>query len=157
MPNPPSTMRRTKDLVTKLLATVGTAMIWFPILAPLILSAASLARDHVLRFDYLMPAELFPAVLLGGVLLLWSTLCPRLRRILIGGGLAAATGSLAGPQALAVISGLASGRIGPHGWWWGLGLSLLACHVLAVAIVGTGGLLPLKDLRTRNPSKSPAM
>ena len=32
----------------------------FPILAPVLFSAAFLVQAHVFRFDYLMPAEIFP-------------------------------------------------------------------------------------------------
>jgi hypothetical protein len=38
---------------------------WFPILAPIVFAVGSLLRDGRFRFDYLMPAELFPVVLVG--------------------------------------------------------------------------------------------
>ncbi len=54
------------NTLTKILAFVGTALVWFPIVAPFLLSAARLIQARRFLFDYLMPAELFPAVLVGG-------------------------------------------------------------------------------------------
>ncbi len=41
-------------------------------------------RERIFRFDYLMPAELFPATLVGGGLLIWAALRAHSRRRLIG-------------------------------------------------------------------------
>jgi len=61
-----------KGTLTKVLAIVGTVLAWFPLLALVLASAAVLLRGRVFHFDYLMPAELFPFALAGGVLLLWQ-------------------------------------------------------------------------------------
>ena len=74
-----------KDSLTKALAVVGTVLVWIPILAPALFSAAFLIRTRMFRFDYLMPAEIFPVALVGGGLLLWAALRARSRRGLIGG------------------------------------------------------------------------
>ncbi len=65
-----------------------------------------------------MPAELFPAAVAGGALLWWAALRARARQRAIGWGLAAMIGLLFGGQAVAVMTGLASGETEPAGWPW---------------------------------------
>ena len=135
-----------KGSLTKILAVIGTVLVWIPVLAPILFAAASLIQAGMFRFDYLMPAEIFPIALAGGCLLLWAALRARARRGLIGGSLGGAVILLLGGQALAVVTGLASGRTEPTGWPWALVLSLLALYVLALVVMGVGGVLLLRDL-----------
>jgi hypothetical protein len=145
-----------KGTLTKILAIVGTVLVWFPILAPVLLSTTTFIHRRMFRFDYLMPAELFPVALVGGGLLLWAALRARSLRGLIGGGLGVATGMLVGGQALAVLTGLASGETEPIGWQWALVLASLVIHILALIVMGIGGLLLLRDLfkGLRPPTKN---
>lgn len=138
-----------KGALTKTLAIAGTVLVWFPMLAPVLFSVLLLIRARMFRFDYLMPAELFSVALVGGCLLFWAALRVRSRRGLIGWGLGSAAGLLAGGQALAVVTGLASGKIGPIGWPWALVLASLALYSLALVSVGVGGILLLRDLFKR--------
>ena len=135
-----------KDIFTKILTIVGTVLVWIPILAPFLFSALRFIEGRVFRFDYLMPAELFPVALVGGGLLLWAALRARSRRGLIGWGLGIAVGLLVGGQALAVVTGLASGEMEPTGWWWALVLASIVIYSLALVMMGVGGLLLLGDL-----------
>jgi hypothetical protein len=135
-----------KNVLTKILAIVGTVLAWFPILAPVLLSAAVSIKERVFLFDYLMPAELGLVALVGGGLLLWAALRARSRRRLIGWGLGIAVGLLVGGQELAVVTGLASGETEPAGLWWVLVLMSLAGYCLALVAVGVGGALLLRDL-----------
>ena len=107
---------RKNNFFIKILATIGTVLVWFPILAPILLSLVALIKQDMFLFDYLMPAELFPVVLLGGGMLLWAALKVRSRRGLIGWGLGVAVVLLVGGQLLAVVTGLASGETVPAGW-----------------------------------------
>jgi len=145
-----------KDVLTKILAIAGTVLVWFPILAPVLLSVAVIIQERIFRFDYLMPAELFPVSLAGGCLLLWAALRRRSRRRLIGWGLGIAVGLLVGGQALAVVTGLASGETEPAGWWWALVLASIVVYSLALVAIGVGGLLLLGDLfkTPRSPIES---
>ena len=86
----------------------------------------------MLMLDYLMPAELFPFTLTAGLLLLGAGLQALSRHGLIAWGLGLAVAMLVGSQALAVVTGLASGKIEPVGWPWVLVLALLALYVLAI-------------------------
>jgi hypothetical protein len=134
------------NLVTKIMALVGTVLVWFPILAPFLLSVTALLQGRVFRFDYLMPAELFPMTLVGGGALLWAALRAHSHRKLIGWSLGLALVLLVGGQALAVVSGLASGATRPTGVWWALVLASLAGSSLAAVGLGLGGVWLLRDL-----------
>jgi hypothetical protein len=135
-----------KDGFTKGLAITGTALVWFPILAPIVLAFVALATMGQFLFDYLMPAELFPSALLGGTLLVWAAIRERSRLGLVAWGLGGAAGLLVGTQALAVVTGLASGASEPSGWRWALVTGGLVAFVAALIVLGIGGILLLRDL-----------
>jgi hypothetical protein len=140
------------DTLTRILAVAGTIIVWLPILAPILLSAALLVQERKLRFDYLMPAELFLAVVAGACFLMWAALRARSRRVLIGGGLAVAVGLLVGAQSLAVATGLASGETEPVGWPRALVTALIGGYSMSLVVIGVGGLLLLHDLfKSRHP------
>ncbi|HEX6384334.1 MAG TPA: hypothetical protein VF177_06670 [Anaerolineae bacterium] len=142
-----------KGILTKILAIVGTVLVWLPILAPVMFSMAAIIEERVFRFDYLMPAELFPVALIGGGLLIWAALRMRSHLRLIGWGLGIAVGLLVGGQVLAVVTGLASGETEPAGWWWALALASIVVYTLALVIIGVDGLLLLRDIF--KPPQSP--
>ena len=73
-----------RGVFTKILAVVGTELVWFLILATFLSAADPLIAEHIFPFNRLMPAELFPVALPGGCLLLWAALRARLRRGLVG-------------------------------------------------------------------------
>lgn len=135
-----------KNYLTKILAIAGTAFVWLPLLAPILISAIAFTSDHILRFDYLMLAELFPAILIGGGLLIWAAMRAHSRQKLIGWGLVIATASLLSTQTLAIVTGLASGETEPVGWPWILILAVLVIYSLSVVAIGVGSLLLLNDL-----------
>jgi len=135
-----------KGILTKILAIAGTVLVWFPILAPILLSVAVIITRGVYRFDYLMPAELFPAALAGGALLLWAALRARARQRLIGWGLGSAIGLLVGGQGLAVVTGLTSAETAPAGWMMVVVLGTIITYALALIVIGVGGALLLRDL-----------
>ncbi len=145
-----------KGALTKTLAIAGTVLVWFPILAPVLFSVVAIIQASIFRFDYLMPAELFPAALVGGGALLWAALRARSRRGLIAWGLGVAIAFLIGSQVLAVVTGLASGEREPDGWWRVLVLGSIVVYALAVVVVGVGGGLLLGDLfrSRRSPTTS---
>ncbi len=147
--------------LTKIFAAAGTLLLWLPVVAPVMFSlirfgqmlrqnGAALAFERF-TLDYLMPAELFPAALVGGCLLLVAAAQARARRGLIGGGLAAALALLVGGQVLAVLSGLASGVHDPSGPLLWLVIFSLVAYTAAIAVAGTGGILLLRDLFAAQP------
>ena len=137
---------KNRRTLTKFLAFAGTAIAWFPIVAPVLLSAVLFIAKGIFRFDYLMPAELFPAALAGGGLLLWAAVRARSRRKTIGWGLGIAVALLVGGQVLAVSTGLASGEREPEGVWWLLTLGSIVGYAVALVVAGVGGVALIRDL-----------
>ena len=135
-----------KDVLTKILAVFGTVLMWLPVLAPIILGVGSLVFAGIFRFDYLMPAEMFPSAVLGGAMLLWAALRTHSHRKLIGWGLVTAVVMLFGGQAIAVVTGLASGKTEPTPMLMALVLTPIMIYALALAVVGVGGVQLSRDL-----------
>jgi len=146
-----------KDILTKILAIIGTVLVWLPLLAPVLFSLVRFVQGRVFLLDYLMPAELFLVVLVGGLTLLWAAFRVRSRRGLFCWGLGIAAGMLGGGMVLAEVSGLASGEIEPKGVWWALVTASIILYTLAVAFIGVSGLFLLRDLfKAPGPSSGEA-
>lgn len=135
-----------KSVFTRILAITGTVLVWLPLLAPLGFGLARLIQSGRFLFDYLMPAELFPIVLLGGLLLFWAAWRAQAQKRLIGWGLLAMVLLLVGSQVIAILTGLASGETEPGGWQMVLVLALLGVYCLAILAVGLGGVRLLRTL-----------
>lgn|SRR5574341_2609785 len=135
-----------RGVLTRFLAIAGTALVWFPIIVPILLSLFVSIRGHIFRFDFLMPAELFLFALAGGGLLIWAALLEHSHWRLIGWSLGLAIGLLVSAQAIAEVTGLASGETEPVGWSWALVLALIGGFTLSIIVMGVGGLLLLRDL-----------
>jgi len=137
-----------KDVLTRLLAVVGTILVWIPILFAVLTSIVGTISSRVFRFDYLMPAELSPIAFVGALLLLWAALRARSHQRLIGWGFGGAVGVLGGGQLYAVVSGLASGATEPTGWAWALVITLIALYSLALIEIGIAGILLVKKVHS---------
>ncbi len=135
-----------RDALTKTLAILGVILVWFPILAPILLTVVFLFTRGQFRFDFLMPAELFAFALAGGLLLTWASYRAGSYRRWIISCLAIAVGALFGAQGLAVVTGLADGRIPAKGFWFAVVLSLLAVYIVALIFLGFGGAWLVKDI-----------
>ena len=135
-----------KDVLTKILAIAGTALVWFPVLVLVLFFMVRLIRAHIFRFHYLLLAEFFPVVLIGGGLLLWAALRMHSHRGVIGWGLGIAAALLLIGMVIAVLTGLASGEMEATGFWWALVLATIIGYSLAVVVIGFGGLLLMNDL-----------
>ena len=135
-----------RDGFTKALAVIGTGLLALPLAAPLFFGVMGLVVRGQFRLDYLMPAELFPVAALGGGLLLWAAFRARARRGLIGGSLATGAAALVAGQALAVVTGLASGVTRPAGWPLALVVGALGVYAAGLAAGVVGGGLLLREL-----------
>jgi hypothetical protein len=142
------------DTLSIIPAVAGTVLVWLPILAPLVFAVMRLARSGSFLFDYLMPAEVFPAVLAGGCLLLWAAWRARSHCKLIGWSLGLAVAFLLAAMGLAGITGLASGATGPAGWPWALVLAAFAGFWIALLALAVGGILFLRGLPANTPPAS---
>jgi len=135
-----------KGSLTKGLALAGTILVWLPILFTIITSIFGTIRSHMFRVDYLIPAELFPVVLVGTLLLFWAAQRARTLRKPIIWGLISMLVFLIGGQALAVVSGLASGAIEPTGWPWALVVASISLYSLSLIVVCVTGVSLVKKL-----------
>lgn len=144
----------TRKWLTRTVAVVGTVLVWLPLVATLLLSLIGTIVDRTLRFDFLMPAELFPLVLVGGALLVGAALLARSRTKLIGGSLGMALVTLLGSQGVAILSGLAHGETGTDSVWFFIVIGLLGAYWVALIVLDVAGLLLLRDLF--GPLRTPA-
>lgn len=142
-------MKNHPEVLKRVLAVLGTALVWFPLFAPLALSILALISMGRFLFDYLMPAEMFPLALIGGILLLWTARRAQTRQKFIAWGLVTAIGSLVVMQGLAVITGLASGENEAVGWRMALVMAFLVVFWFALIALGVGGILLLRDVFKR--------
>ncbi|MDI3535134.1 MAG: hypothetical protein PWQ82_1499 [Thermosediminibacterales bacterium] len=135
-----------KSRLTKFITFIGTVLVWLPIFFTIVTSIVGTVLSHTFRFDYLMPAELFPIALMGGLLLLWAAKRAQLNKGPIGWGLVAMTGFLITSQVVAVVTGLAHGEHEPTGWRVVMVLALLALFVLANIVLGIMGIRLFRKL-----------
>jgi len=132
---------------TKVIAFIGTILIWLPILFTLVTGVVGSISFRAFRMDYLMPAELFPLALSGALLLFWASIRSKIDKRRIGWSLVIMIVSLFACQGAAVLTGLAHGETEPVGWPWFLVISLLVLYIAAVVaecIFGVYLLLKLK-------------
>lgn len=135
-----------KGGLTKTLSIAGTVLLWLPVLAPLVFGLLRLLRGGSLMVDFLMPAELAPVVLVGAGLVLWAAIRAKWRWQWVMWLIIAAVVLLVGSQALAVVTGLADGRIAPEGWQYILTLGGIIAYDLVVIALGVVGILLCMDL-----------
>jgi len=135
-----------KNKLTKTLAIAGTILVWLPILAPVVFAVIRFIQARRFMFDFLAPAEFFPIVLVGSLLLLWAAIRARSRRDIIGWGLAVGVGFLIVSMALAEVTGLASGKTEEGGWQMALVRILFVGFWLGLIGIAIGGILLVRDL-----------
>lgn len=128
-----------RDALTKILAVAGTFFAGIPLLLPLFFGLMNVLSGGQFLVDFLMPAELFPVVLGGGLMLLWAALRSRSRRKWIGWSLGLAAFFMATVVIVPQVSGLATGAIEPQGFWWIATLMLLGLYILMVLLLAVGG------------------
>ncbi len=131
---------------TQFLTVPGSIFAWLPLLAPLVFALGRLFTGRTFLVDYLMPAELFPAALLGGGLLLWAAVRARIYRGWIGWSLLASILLLVGSQALAAATGIASGRTPLSSPWFYAVMAGLILYTLALLSTAVSGVRLARDL-----------
>ena len=139
-----------KSIFTRILAILGTILVWFPIQAPLLMAAVRGIQTGNFQIDYLAPAELFPVALAGGILLIWAARRARAQRKIIGWSLGIAVGALLVGALLTTVTGLASGETALEGLWWAFLIIPLVVYSLGLVVTGVGGVLLLIELFRRS-------
>jgi hypothetical protein len=135
-----------KSKITKTLAILGTILVWFPLLLPFIFGAIHFLGGGKFLIDFLIPAELFFLPLSGSLALLWAAVRAKSRRGWIGWSLAAILFFLVISQVVAVVTGLADGRVQVGGWQSTLVFGLYGGFLLALILIAVGGIFLLRDL-----------
>ncbi len=135
-----------KNVFTKILAITGTRLTWIPILFTVITSIIGTIANRTFLFDFLMPAELFPIALVGSLLLFWASWRAHSYLKPIGWGLFTMIVFLFGGQAIAVVTGLASGATPPTSWAFALVVSTIILYSLALIETGITGILLVKRI-----------
>jgi hypothetical protein len=127
-------------LLTKLLATIGTVLLWLPIAAMVFFSIAHLIGTGRFLMDYLMPGELFFVVAAGALLLLWAAIRAKSHIKPVVWGMAVGLAGLVISQGLAMLTGLASGEREATGWPLVLVLGIYIIYILAEIFLGVVGI-----------------
>lgn len=146
---------KTHGIVLKSMAIAGTTLLALPVIAPLVLALVSLFTGGGLRIDWLMPAELFPMVAVGILLLLAAAWASRTRQWWFAGGVIAMLVTLFGGQGIAMVTGLADGSREPTGWPWMLVTGMIGLYALLVAWMAIEGGLLTRDLFRHSDEQPP--
>lgn len=135
-----------KNVFSKILAITGTVFAWFPVIAPILASAAISSRAGKFHFDYLLPAELFPVFLVGAGLLIWAAIRVRSRIKYFAWSIGTTIAMLLIGQGLAIFTGLASGANEAAGWRLFVVIAFLVLFTLGIIATAVGGILLIRDL-----------
>jgi len=143
-----------KGLFTKLLAIIGTLLVWAPLLAMVFFAAIRYFSGGPFAIDYLIPAEILPVPLLGALLLLWAAFRARSRRGIIGWSLLAGVLLVVASQVIALATGMASGAIEAAGWPYYSALGGIIGYDIALIVIGNAGISLIRDVFKREPPVS---
>jgi hypothetical protein len=135
-----------RDLFAKILAIIGTVLIWIPLLLPVIFSIGRLISIGRFNIDFLMPAELFFFAIAGGILLIWAAFRSKLLRKWISWSFGACLALTVIDAAVATLTGLASGLHEPAGWRLAIVLGIYVLFLLAFISTAIGGILLTRKL-----------
>jgi hypothetical protein len=139
------------NLPQRILTITGTVLVLLPVVAPTVFAFAALFTRHQFLFDFLMPGELFPVVLIGAVLLLICAFLRKEHRALISGLFSAALILLFGSQGLAVITGVADGSTAEGTWQFYLIVGLFILYDLVVIAIGVFGIFQIRKVFQTTP------
>jgi len=141
-----------RGVLSKILAVAGTVLVGLPIFALFAFLVVGLfSSGGSFLFDYLIPAEVFPVVLCGGLLLLWAAFRGKAYRkpliwIFVGSLL-----SLAACQGIAVVSGLADGSRDASGPIFYLVNALIILYDIGVLALLVLGIFLVRKMFSKKP------
>ena len=140
-------MKARSSKAMRVLTMVGTVLLCLPIGFMLLTSViGSISRKQFLM-DYMIPAELFPIVLAGAVVLIvvaFRTRCSKKRSAWL---LIIMCAALFACQGLAVLTGLASGRTAAEGLPFYMVLALMILYDITVVAEIINGILIYREQR----------
>ena len=133
-------------LLTKVLAIIGTVLLWLPLAVMVVLTIVHVSRSGRFMMDYLIPGELFFVVAVGTLLLLWAAIRAKSHLKPVVWGMAVGLAGLVISQGLAMLTGLASGEREAAGWPLALVLGIYIIYVLAEIFLGVIGIRLARQL-----------
>ncbi|MFA0815250.1 MAG: hypothetical protein ACC608_05630 [Anaerofustis sp.] len=139
-------------ILAKLFALVGTILTAGPIVFMFATGIVGSVMRKQLMMDYLIPAELFIAVLSGALLLLIAALMTHTCVKSIAWGFGIAVAAFVATMLYTMLSGLASGDIEPNGMAFVFALVGIIAYDLAVAELGVAGIVLCSKLLTKKRS-----
>jgi FtsH-binding integral membrane protein len=144
---------KNKEVISKVLALVGTVLVLFPVLFMLTTSLFGSLGSGQFQMDFLLPGELGFLILLGAGLLLWSAWPskPDRKRILFW--IVAALASLVVGIAVAVISGANNNPENPTGILLYTLAAFFILYDLSTVEIGVAGILHIVKLFKRDAPK----
>lgn len=140
---------KNKKTFSLVLAVIGTVLLCLPVVAMLVFGVLHWINAGKPMFDFLLPGEAFPLVLIGFGLLLWAALREKLMVKPIAWTFGAGMAGFVISQLIAVVSGLASGRIEPYGFWFVVVIGIFIIYDLAVIWLGVLGVRLAKAIRLK--------
>lgn len=143
-------MRRTGWFVNTLVV-VGTLLVIVPV-AGTVLAAIPWMTGASRNIDWLMPAELGLAALIGGAALLAAALVSRDRRALALWGNGLMYGGIVLGTLVTRLTGLATGEREAVGWPVWVTIGCLGVYVVGVIVLIVGGVLLCKDILAQRKS-----
>ena len=133
-----------EKILSRIPVVFGTLLVWAPTAFTVITSAVGSIMERRFLFDYMMPAELFPAALAGSLLLLWAAMRSRRHMKSVAVSIVLAAFFLAGSITVASVTGLASGKTLELPFI--MAVTLLALYDVALIGVGISGIMLWKTL-----------
>lgn len=142
-----------KTFWLRVMTVAGVMIVWSPLVLMLLTGIPRLFRSGMLQFDYLLPAELFPLLLIGGLLLLAVSLSQKLERRLVGLGMLIPVASLLLLILFANVSGMDKSPTSPTGFQMAMIAFFMIAYTAGVGLLGVGGLRLHKQI-SRIPASS---
>ncbi len=139
-----------KGVMTKILAIIGTVLIWVPLLMMLVIAGLGYLQSGQFTLDYFLPEQILPlslaALLVGGIFLLWAAIRARSRRAVIGIGLLIALILIISSNVVAITSGLAAGQssTASPAYYTAVG-GIIGFDILLI-VIGNAGIGLIRDL-----------
>ncbi len=121
-----------KARVTRVMAIVGTVFVGLPLLFMVLTSLIGSISSGKFLMDYFIPAELFPLVAIGAILLFWAALRSRLYLKPICWTIGVGLVALIASQGIAMASGIGTGEREAAGFWFVLVIIIYALYVIGV-------------------------
>lgn len=131
---------------TKGLATVGTVLLWLPVILVVVLTVGGVPKEvGWLPFFAVGAMDMFPVVVLGGGLVLWAAIRVRSHRRVLGWSLTAPVGSI-------VCGVVWSQPVPTGGSLLVITTGLIVVYWLGLLIAGASGISLVRSLFSRASS-----